>query len=178
MKTLLTTLLPITLLAALALANQNKAGTQPLPDEDNTCIACHTNGDVWDKNQLRFFIMAKNFDGDIHWRSGLRCQDCHGGDPTSTDVAAAHSKDAGFRVVKSPADVPAFCGNCHANIEYMKHYQPSPRTDQLAEYWTSGHGKALKATGDTKVATCISCHGKPHGSARNPASSGSSPSTT
>ena len=49
----------------------------------------------------------------------------------------------------------------------MRHYQPSPRTDQLAEYWTSGHGKALKATGDPKVATCISCHGKPHGSAED-----------
>jgi hypothetical protein len=37
----------------------------------------------------------------------------------------------------------------------------------LAEYWTSGHGKTLKATGDPKVATCISCHEKPHGSAQD-----------
>ena len=55
---------------------------------------------------------------------------------------------------------------------------PSPRTDQLAEYWTSGHGKALKATGDPKVATCISCHGKPHGSGQDQASTGFGPSTT
>jgi predicted CXXCH cytochrome family protein len=29
----------------------------------------------------------------------------------------------------------------------------------------SGHGKQLKATGDPKVATCISCHDQPHGNA-------------
>jgi predicted CXXCH cytochrome family protein len=45
----------------------------------------------------------------------------------------------------------------------MRHFNPSPRTDQLAEYWMSEHGKQLKATGDPKVATCISCHDYPHG---------------
>ncbi len=173
MKTLLTTLLPFDAAGGAGVGEPEQSGDPtPPPAEENYCIQCHTNGDVWDKNQQRYFITAKNFDGDIHWRKGLRCQDCHGGDPTNPDVAAAHSKDAGFRAVKSPADVPAFCGNCHANIEYMKHYEPSPRTDQLAEYWTSGHGKALKATGDPKVATCISCHGKPHGSAADPGKHG------
>ncbi len=33
------------------------------------------------------------------------------------------------------------------------------RTDQLARYWTSGHGKRLKADGDERVAVCIDCHG-------------------
>ena len=80
----------------------------------------------------------------------------------------AFRKTAGFKTVKPPGRRSrTFCGNCHANIEYMRHYRPSPRTDQLAEYWTSGHGKALKATGDTKVATCISCHDKPHGSGQD-----------
>ena len=51
-----------------------------------------------------------------------------------------------FRAIKSPADIPDFCGRCHSNIDYMRHFNPSPRTDQLAEYWTSGHGKQLKAT--------------------------------
>jgi predicted CXXCH cytochrome family protein len=64
--------------------------------------------------------------------------------------------------------VPALCGKCHSNIDYMKRFQASPRTDQLAEYWTSGHGKALKAKEDKEVATCTSCHNKPHGSAASP----------
>jgi hypothetical protein len=33
------------------------------------------------------------------------------------------------------------------------------RTDQLARYWTSGHGKTLKAKGDENVAVCVDCHG-------------------
>ena len=58
----------------------------------------------------------------------------------------AHQAKDDFRAIKSPADIPDFCGRCHSNIEYMRHFNPSPRTDQLAEYWTSGHGKQLKAT--------------------------------
>ncbi len=147
----------------LGAAEQQPASEQAA--EESSCVQCHSNGDVWDKDQLRYFITAKDFTDDIHWQSGLRCPDCHGGDAKSFEVTAAHSKDAGFKSVKSPSDVPPFCGNCHANVEFMRHYQPSPRTDQLREYWTSGHGIALKTKGDTKVATCISCHGKPHGSA-------------
>jgi hypothetical protein len=40
----------------------------------------------------------------------------------------------------------------------MKHFNPSERVDQLSEYRTSGHGKAL-LKGDSTVATCVSCHG-------------------
>jgi len=40
----------------------------------------------------------------------------------------------------------------------MKKYNPGRRVDQLAEYRSSGHGKAL-AKGDTAVAQCASCHG-------------------
>jgi hypothetical protein len=40
---------------------------------------------------------------------------------------------------------------------------------QLAEYWTSGHGRKLKASGDDPgVATCLSCHDKPHGTKLKP----------
>jgi hypothetical protein len=48
----------------------------------------------------------------------------------------------------------------------MRQYNPSARTDQEAEYWTSGHGRRLKASMegenpqlDMAVATCIDCHG-------------------
>jgi predicted CXXCH cytochrome family protein len=173
MRTFLTALLPMILLTAPARAE--KAASSPPPAKENFCIECHGNGDVWEKNQQQLFITEKELAADIHWQRGLRCQDCHGGDPATTDFAAAHSPDKGFKAVKSPKDVPAFCGTCHADIEYMRRYRPSPRTDQLAEYWTSGHGKTLKATGDPKVATCISCHDKPHGSAQEPGKHGIRP---
>ena len=40
----------------------------------------------------------------------------------------------------------------------MRNYAPKQRVDQAVEYATSVHGQRL-AKGDTKVATCISCHG-------------------
>jgi predicted CXXCH cytochrome family protein len=40
----------------------------------------------------------------------------------------------------------------------MRRFAPKQRVDQATEYATSVHGKQL-ATGDTKVATCASCHG-------------------
>jgi predicted CXXCH cytochrome family protein len=40
----------------------------------------------------------------------------------------------------------------------MRRFNPKLVTDQLAQYATSRHGKLL-AKGDTKVATCVSCHG-------------------
>ena len=125
----------------------------------STCIVCHGESDLWDGDRRKLYVNEKDLANDVHWQLGLRCNDCHGGDPTSTEFTTVHSVEAGFHSLKSPADVPAFCGRCHSNIEFMRKYQPSPRTDQEAEYWTSGHGQRLKADGDTKVATCVSCHG-------------------
>jgi len=150
------------------------------PAGPNQCLECHGNADVWDKDQQRLFVTKEvlaALAGDIHWQKGLRCADCHGGNPATEEVNQAHAEEDGFRSLRSlpkdytkppqPAKVVELCGKCHANIEYMRRYRPSPRTDQLTEYWTSGHGRALKATGDPKVATCISCHDKPHGSAED-----------
>jgi hypothetical protein len=103
--------------------------------------------------------------GDIHWQKGLRCHDCHGGSPT-LDTFKNHRDDPTFRDVRSRENIPAFCGNCHSNIDTMRQYNPSARTDQQEEYWTSGHGQRLKASSegenpqiDQAVATCVDCHG-------------------
>ena len=173
MRTFLTLLLPMILLGRRP-ARKRPARTRRRRRRTSASIATAT-ATFWEKNQQRLFITEKELAADIHWQRGLRCQDCHGGNPATTDFAAAHAPETGFRAVKSPKDIPAFCGNCHADIEYMRRYRPSPRTDQLAEYWTSGHGKTLKASGDPKVATCISCHDKPHGSAQDPVKHGIRP---
>ena len=53
------------------------------------------------------------------------------------------------------------CGKCHADGAFMRRYNPSLRVDQVAEYYTSVHGKRLKEQKDPKVATCANCH-EPH----------------
>jgi predicted CXXCH cytochrome family protein len=125
----------------------------------NTCIACHSDPERFGEDDKKFMVHEKDLAGDIHWTKGLRCADCHGGDSTQEEYAGAHSKAKGFKTLKNRADVPDFCGKCHSDVDFMRRYQPSARVDQVTEYWTSGHGKKLRADGDPKVATCITCHG-------------------
>jgi predicted CXXCH cytochrome family protein len=167
MHRILLPILPILITVGAFASAETSDSTTPAPPTENKCLLCHGNKDVWEGEQLRLFISEADFAADIHWQRGLRCKDCHGGNDQTDELRAAHAEEDGFHTVKSPADVPKFCGDCHANIEYMRRYRPSPRTDQLTEYWTSDHGQRLKATGDPDVATCISCHDKPHGSAQD-----------
>ena len=134
---------------------------------DYSCSVCHRkDGELW--SETTPVAEEKDLVDDIHWQKGLRCHDCHGGS-ASLDDFKNHRDDPSFRLLSSRADIPAFCGHCHSNIETMRRYNPSARTDQEAEYWTSGHGRRLKASlegenaqPDTAVATCIDCHGR-HG---------------
>lgn len=117
----------------------------------NTCLDCHGALDP------PLQVTEEQFARDIHSQKGLTCASCHGGDPTKADMDAM-SKAAGFRGKIQRSQIPALCGSCHADAAFMRKYNPSLRTDQLAQYKTSVHGK-LFAKGDTKVAVCIDCHG-------------------
>lgn len=68
------------------------------------------------------------------------------------------SPKRGFRGKPAPRQVPEFCARCHSDIAMMRQY--NLRTDQLAEYRTSIHGKRLYERNDPNVAVCTSCHGK------------------
>ena len=75
-----------------------------------------------------------------HYKNGVSCQDCHGGDPK--DAARSMKPESGFVGVPKPKKVPEFCGKCHLGIK--------------ENYLESGHGKALKATG--RGPNCVTCH--------------------
>lgn len=137
--------------------------TTVLPD-DYSCIVCHRRGgDLW--TEATPLADEQSLADDIHWQKGLRCHDCHGGSPTLGGFQN-HRNDPTFHGLGSRGDIPAFCGRCHSDIDYMRQYNPSARTDQEEEYWTSGHGRRLKASMegeaseiDLAVATCVDCHG-------------------
>lgn len=132
-------------LALCALASASRAQTA------NTCLDCHS---VLDPPLQ---VTEAQFSQDIHAQKGLTCASCHGGDATKADMDAM-SKAAGFRGKIERSQIPALCGRCHSNENFMRQYNPGLRTDQLSQYQTSVHGKLL-AKGDTKVAVCIDCHG-------------------
>jgi hypothetical protein len=127
-----------------------------------SCVGCHGNADlVGDDAMVK---IAEQYTHDVHAGVGLSCQDCHGGNPDpalTEDPAAAMDPDYRadpFRGAPARTAIPAFCGRCHSDPSYMKRFKPDARVDQESEYRTSQHGKLL-ARGDTKVATCIDCHG-------------------
>ena len=132
----------VILLAACSVVAQQK----------NSCVECHLKleGELGDP--------ARSIKNDIHLSRGLSCNDCHGGDPTADDKVAAKDLTKGYLGRPRTMDIPAFCGKCHNDASFMKKFNPALRVDQEKEYATSVHGQLLK-TGNTQVATCISCHG-------------------
>lgn len=141
----------VSLFAAVALFLDSYRGSaQPAP---NSCIKCHS---ILPDERLS--KPAQLFEHDIHKEKGLTCTDCHGGDATKDDKAAAKSPMTGYSGKPDPTHIPAFCGKCHSDANLMKRFDPSLRVDQVQEYFTSVHGQRLQK-GDKNVATCVSCHG-------------------
>lgn len=128
------------------------ASTLAFAQKKSSCIECHSRLD-----DPRLSAPAKLFDNDIHHARGLSCNDCHGGDPNADTKEGAKDPRKGYLGKPKTQDIPAYCGKCHSDANLMKRFNPSLRVDQEREYYTSVHGKLLKS-GETRVATCISCH--------------------
>lgn len=126
--------------------------TTAAAQKKSSCIECHLRLD-----DPRLSAPAKAFDNDIHHARGLSCNDCHGGDPNADTKESAKDPRKGYLGKPKTLDIPAYCGKCHSDASLMKKFNPSLRVDQEREYYTSVHGKLLKA-GETRAATCISCH--------------------
>ncbi|HET8797022.1 MAG TPA: cytochrome b N-terminal domain-containing protein, partial [Thermoanaerobaculia bacterium] len=124
-------------------------GATQMGAADTSCTLCHED--------------IKGFAADVHAQVGLSCHDCHGGNPDPAlagDIAAMDPAWAAnpFRGKPERAAIPELCGRCHSSAAFMKRFNPAARVDQVAEYWTSRHGQLLRS-GDTRVATCVDCHG-------------------
>lgn len=115
---------------------------QELPK--NSCVACHS--DMWDEVK-----------GSVHSQQGIYCNKCHGGDPTQDDKDLAKGPGTGFIGVPDKKQTMELCGTCHSDVSTMNFF--GTRTDQLAQYKTSHHGKKLLEEGNSKVAVCSDCHG-------------------
>jgi len=114
----------------------------------DTCFDCHS---VMEGMSL---VFAK----DIHYAKKISCANCHGGDPNESDQNISMNASRGFKVRVTRQGVPAACGTCHSDSNFMSKYQPQPRVDQLAKYKNSVHGKLL-AAGRKGAAECVDCHG-------------------
>ncbi len=111
--------------------------------QDSTygCIVCHA-----DKRRA--------FSQGVHAERGIRCEDCHGGDPSQYETPAAHRG----RFVGSPTkrETVELCASCHSDPNQMRQYGLS--VDQLAEFRTSRHGQLLMEQRNRDAPTCTDCH--------------------
>lgn len=125
-------------------------------EEPDACVDCHS---TLEEDLSAAERITGRFAVDVHRQRGLGCADCHGGNPTAfDDEDAAMWEDDSFRGVPDKTDLPAFCGRCHSDPIFMRHYRPGAKTDQENQYYTSRHGQALRE-GEERVASCTNCHG-------------------
>jgi cytochrome b subunit of formate dehydrogenase len=119
-----------------------------IKDDDNSCLQCHTNADLWDpkdKVQYKFFLNMDGLKKDVHFQKGVSCIDCHGGDPTILEPKA-HQAGGEFRS-KLPEIIAARCAFCHegewTDLNKSVHANAAPTDDPR-------RGTTL---------TCDRCHG-------------------
>src|SRR6516162_4223135 len=99
--------------------------------------------------ETRVKSVTEEFTVDIHAQKKMSCETCHGSSPNGMPTARSYYIPR--------ARIPELCGSCHADAARIKQFNPSLRTDQLAQYRTSVHGIKF-AHGDTRVAVCTDCH--------------------
>jgi hypothetical protein len=136
-----------------AIVTRAAAGEPPLADE--SCGVCHLAMGVEHLTKP-----AELYKADVHAAKGFGCVSCHGGDGSKMGLDAKE-RNKGYIGKPTPLQIVEVCGRCHSDASFMRQYNPSLRVDQVAEYYTSVHGKRLKEQKDQKVANCASCH-TPH----------------
>lgn len=150
----------------------------------DTCLLCHTDAESQSEDNLfsrdpsatesNPRLDLDHFVADVHFRRGLSCAGCHGGDPAEgmdhdfpenwPDTSKKRHQDRKW--------VPGFCASCHSDAAFMRQYDPDLPTDQFDKYKESRHGMVLLAGDNGRAAECTSCHGV-HG-IQGPDSPGSS----
>jgi predicted CXXCH cytochrome family protein len=115
---------------------------------DDQCLNCHQG--LEDKPSQLFIE-------DVHYKAGLSCKSCHGGNSNSDDMELAMSNSEGFIGVPALNNISAICSKCHSDNEYMKKFNSNIHTDQLEKLKESVHGK-LAVNGKGMMLQCITCH--------------------
>lgn len=118
--------------------------------QESSCVTCHTNLD-----DEVLTPPVEEWQASIHSKAAVGCDKCHGGDPTIEDEDAMATDN--FKGVPSVKEIPELCASCHSDPDKMRPY--NLRIDEYDLFRRSGHGRALLERGDTKAATCVSCHG-------------------
>ncbi len=105
----------------------------------DACVDCHQDPKLKVQNPKLFYYFD-DFRNSVHGVAELDCTDCHGGDPTTTDMDPAH---AGVLDPVSFDKIPETCGQCH--------------DQQQDTFVDSEHYRILEDDG--MAPNCVTCHG-------------------
>jgi hypothetical protein len=105
------------------------------------CVSCHAEH-------------RQSFIAGIHSEWGMRCHDCHGGDPTAFEIASGHRQP--FLGNPTKRETVQLCASCHSDPNQMRQY--GLPAGQLAEFRTSRHGELLLTRGINDGPGCTDCH--------------------
>ena len=140
-------LLPI-LLLALPIPWLLQPRSASASEQPSSCITCHRNPDFLVTNK-KLYDYFQQWQSSVHKQEGVSCEDCHGGDATSSDKNTAHGKGIGGAARASGvnfANIPTTCGECHSEI--------------LEGFRKSAHFEHLVAEAqEDQGPTCVTCHG-------------------
>lgn len=116
----------------------------PSGGAENQCEACHSDPRFLSRNPV-IYEYFQDWLISPHKSAGVTCEQCHGGDPTTTDKAKAHrgvlpAGDPRSRV--NYLNQPRTCGACHADV--------------VEQAMQSAHFKAQ--SGERPAPSCATCH--------------------
>jgi hypothetical protein len=117
----------------------------------DNCAACH---------MARREAVVELFLRSTHYRVGMSCSKCHGGDPLAAEKEKSHG--AGFVARPDPKGALAMCGRCHteklALFESSRHFSDrGPRLD--CSQCHGAHGVGARGRNFSFAYFCSGCHG-------------------
>jgi len=114
-------------------------------DANDTCVECHKNIKFVNENRVLFEYYS-TWINSTHEIEGVKCIDCHGGDPTKSDKKWAHKDNFSSLKVTDRfffKKISERCGKCHEAV--------------LKNFTESKHYKVLLKKGSGPH--CSTCHG-------------------
>ena len=144
-------------------AMSRAAGFRGVPSKEQIpafCGRCHS-----DISFMRKYQPGIETDQESQYATSVHGQKLKAHDQKVADCTSCHTSHAilpasDARSTVHPLNVPATCGRCHGDADYMAGY--GIPTDQLEKFKGSVHGAALLDRQDTGAPACNDCHGN-HG---------------
>ncbi len=150
-------------LAAAQKSSRPQGRALPSAYRANNCVSCHASL-IEPVGVSAHFYEWRN---SKHEKSGVSCEQCHGGDPTAKSLTTAHEGVLSPTFAQSklhPQNLPATCSACHQGVVTAfvksKHYQKLQSSNTAPSCTNCHHHMATSVITwpPATAALCAQCH--------------------